>query len=113
MTLFASEAGMVGVAGRNTRRVCGTFDSGWRLYMNFLWFLIVGLVAGWLAGTLVKGGGFGLVGDLIVGVVGAFIGGFLFSTFGVSAGGGLIGSIIVATIGAVVLLFLVRLIKRA
>ncbi|MGB9332803.1 MAG: GlsB/YeaQ/YmgE family stress response membrane protein [Steroidobacteraceae bacterium] len=113
MTLFASEAGMVGVAGRNTRRVCGTFDSGWRLYMNFLWFLIVGLVAGWLAGTLVKGGGFGLVGDLIVGVVGAFVGGFLFSTFGVSAGGGLIGSIVVATIGAVVLLFLVRLIKRA
>jgi uncharacterized membrane protein YeaQ/YmgE (transglycosylase-associated protein family) len=113
MTLFASEAGMVGVAGRNTRRVCGTFDSGWRLYMNFLWFLIVGLVAGWLAGTLVKGGGFGLVGDLIVGVVGAFVGGFLFSTFGVSAGGGLIGSIVVATIGAVVLLFVVRLIKRA
>jgi|SRR5580700_5282933 uncharacterized membrane protein YeaQ/YmgE (transglycosylase-associated protein family) len=113
MTLFASEAGMVGLAERNTRRVCGTFDSGWRLYMNFLWFLIVGLVAGWLAGTLVKGGGFGLVGDLIVGVVGAFVGGFLFSTFGVSAGGGLIGSIVVATIGAVVLLFLVRLIKRA
>jgi uncharacterized membrane protein YeaQ/YmgE (transglycosylase-associated protein family) len=113
MTLFASEAGMVGVAGRNTRRVCGTFDSGWRIYMNFLWFLIVGLIAGWLAGTLVKGGGFGLVGDLIVGVVGAFVGGFLFSTFGVSAGGGLIGSIVVATIGAVVLLFLVRLIKRA
>jgi uncharacterized membrane protein YeaQ/YmgE (transglycosylase-associated protein family) len=113
MTLFASEAGMVGLAGRNTRRVCGTFDSGWRLYMNFLWFLIVGLVAGWLAGTLVKGGGFGLVGDLIVGVVGAFVGGFLFSTFGVSAGGGLIGSIVVATIGAVVLLFVVRLIKRA
>jgi uncharacterized membrane protein YeaQ/YmgE (transglycosylase-associated protein family) len=113
MTLFASEPGMVGLAGRNTRRVCGTFDSGWRLYMNFLWFLIVGLVAGWLAGTLVKGGGFGLVGDLIVGVVGAFVGGFLFSTFGVSAGGGLIGSIVVATIGAVVLLFLVRLIKRA
>jgi len=81
--------------------------------MNFLWFLIVGLVAGWLAGALVKGGGFGLVGDLVVGVVGAFLGGFLFSTLGVSAGGGLIGSIIVATIGAVVLLFLIRLIKRA
>jgi uncharacterized membrane protein YeaQ/YmgE (transglycosylase-associated protein family) len=81
--------------------------------VNFLWFLIIGLVAGWLAGVLVKGGGFGLVGDLIVGVVGAFLGGFLFSTLGVSAGGGLLGSIIVATIGAVVLLFLVRLIKRA
>lgn len=81
--------------------------------MSFLWFLIVGLIAGWLAGVLVKGGGFGLVGDLVVGVIGAFLGGFLFSTFGVSAGGGLIGSIIVATIGAVVLLVILRLIKRA
>ncbi len=81
--------------------------------MSLLWFLIVGLIAGWLAGLLVKGGGFGLIGDLVVGVIGAFLGGFLFSTLGVSAGGGLIGSIIVATIGAVVLLFLVRLIKRA
>jgi uncharacterized membrane protein YeaQ/YmgE (transglycosylase-associated protein family) len=81
--------------------------------MNILWFLVVGVVAGWLAGTLVKGGGFGLVGDLVVGIVGAFLGGFLFSTFGVSLGGGLIGSIIVATVGAVVLLFIVRQVKRA
>ena len=80
--------------------------------MNLLWFLIVGLVAGWLAGMLVKGGGFGLIGDLIVGVIGAVLGGWLFSTLGASAGGGLVGSIIVATIGAVVLLFIVRLIKR-
>ncbi|MDR6886867.1 MULTISPECIES: GlsB/YeaQ/YmgE family stress response membrane protein [Variovorax] len=81
--------------------------------MSLLWFLVVGLVAGWLAGILVKGGGFGLVGDLIVGVVGAVLGGFLFSTFGVSMGGGLVGSLIVATVGAVVLLFIVRLIKSA
>ena len=81
--------------------------------MSFLWFLIVGLVAGWLAGMLVKGGGFGLIGDLVVGVIGAFLGGWLFSTLGASAGGGLLGSIIVATIGAVVLLFIVRLVKRA
>lgn len=81
--------------------------------MNIVWFLIVGLVAGWLAGMLVKGGGFGLVGDLVVGVVGALLGGFLFTQFGVSSGGGLLGSIIVATIGAVVLLFVLRLIKRA
>lgn len=81
--------------------------------MNLLWFLLVGLVAGWLAGVLVKGGGFGMIGDLVVGVVGALIGGFLFSTFGVSAGGGLLGSIVVATIGAVVFLFIIRLIKRA
>lgn len=81
--------------------------------MNLLWFLIVGLVAGWLAGVLVKGGGFGLIGDLVVGVIGAVLGGWLFGTLGVSAGGGLIGSIIVATIGAVVLLVVIRLIKRA
>jgi uncharacterized membrane protein YeaQ/YmgE (transglycosylase-associated protein family) len=81
--------------------------------MSLLWFLVVGVIAGWLAGKLVKGSGFGLVGDLVVGIVGALIGGFLFSTFGVSAGGGLLGSILVATIGAVVLLFVVRLIKRA
>ena len=81
--------------------------------MNLLWFLVVGLVAGWLAGVLGKGGGFGVIGDLVVGVIGAFLGGWLFSTFGASAGGGLLGSIIVATIGAVVLLFIVRLVKRA
>jgi uncharacterized membrane protein YeaQ/YmgE (transglycosylase-associated protein family) len=81
--------------------------------MSLLWFLIVGLVAGWLAGVLVKGGGFGVVGDLVVGVIGAFLGGWLFSMLGASAGGGLLGSIIVATIGAVVLLFIVRLVKRA
>ncbi len=81
--------------------------------MNLLWFLVVGLVAGWLAGVLVKGGGFGLIGDLVVGVIGAVLGGWLFSTLGASAGGGLLGSIIVATIGAVVLVFIVRLIKRA
>jgi uncharacterized membrane protein YeaQ/YmgE (transglycosylase-associated protein family) len=81
--------------------------------MNLLWFLIIGLLAGWIAGALVKGGGFGLLGDLIVGVIGAVLGGFLFGMLGVSAGGGLLGSLIVATVGAVVLLFLVRLIKRA
>lgn len=83
------------------------------IHMNLLWFLVVGVIAGWLAGKLVKGGGFGLVGDLAVGVVGAFIGGFLFNSLGASAGGGLIGSIVVATIGAVILLVVVRLIKRA
>ncbi len=81
--------------------------------MNFIWFLIVGLIAGWLAGVLVKGGGFGLVGDLVVGVIGAFVGGFLFSLLGLGSNGGLIGSIVVATIGAVVLLVIVRAIKRA
>ena len=81
--------------------------------MNFVFFLIVGLLAGWLAGVLVKGGGFGVIGDLIVGVLGAFLGGFLFSSFGASAGGGLIGSVVVATICAVVLLLIVSMIKLA
>jgi uncharacterized membrane protein YeaQ/YmgE (transglycosylase-associated protein family) len=80
--------------------------------MEFVWFILVGLVAGWLAGQFMKGGGFGIVGDIIVGVLGALLGGFLFGLLGMSAGG-LLGSIIVATIGAVVLIFLVRLIKRA
>ena len=80
--------------------------------MHLLWFLIIGLLAGWLAGHVVKGGGYGLVGDLIIGVIGAFIGGWLLGALGLFAGG-LIGRLITATIGAVVLLYLVRLIKRA
>ena len=81
--------------------------------MEFIWFIIVGLVAGWLAGVIMKGGGFGVIGDIIVGIVGALIGGWLFSTMGVSTGGGLLGAIIVALIGAIILIFLLRLIKRA
>jgi uncharacterized membrane protein YeaQ/YmgE (transglycosylase-associated protein family) len=80
--------------------------------MEFIWFIIVGLIAGWLAGVIMKGGGYGVVGDIIVGIVGALIGGWLFSTMGVSTGGGLLGSIIVALIGAIILIFLLRLIKR-
>lgn len=81
--------------------------------MQLLWFILIGLAAGWLAGQLVRGGGFGVIGDIVVGVIGALLGGFLFSTFGVSYGGGLLASLVVATIGAVVLLFLVRLVKGA
>jgi uncharacterized membrane protein YeaQ/YmgE (transglycosylase-associated protein family) len=80
--------------------------------MEFVWFILVGLVAGWLAGMLVKGGGFGVLGDIIVGVLGALVGGFLFGFLGFSGGGGLLGSIVVATVGAVVLIFVLRLIKR-
>jgi uncharacterized membrane protein YeaQ/YmgE (transglycosylase-associated protein family) len=80
--------------------------------MHLLWFLIIGIAAGWLAGQLMRGGGYGLVGDLVIGVIGALIGGPLLGAFGIYAGG-LIGSLVAATIGAVVLLFLIRLIKRA
>ena len=81
--------------------------------MELLWFILIGLAAGWLAGRLVKGGGFGVVGDLVVGVFGALLGGFLFRALGISAGGGLLGSLVVATVGAVILLLLLRLLKRA
>ncbi|ACD19166.1 MULTISPECIES: GlsB/YeaQ/YmgE family stress response membrane protein [Burkholderiaceae] len=75
-------------------------------------WLIIGAIAGWLAGVLVKGGGFGLIVDIIVGIVGAFIGGWLAGVLHISLGGGWIGSIITAVIGAVILLFLIRLIRR-
>ena len=75
-------------------------------------FLVIGAIAGWLAGVVMKGGGFGLVGDIIVGIVGAVIGGWLFGVFGITAGG-LIGAIITAFVGACVLLFVIRLIKKA
>jgi uncharacterized membrane protein YeaQ/YmgE (transglycosylase-associated protein family) len=79
--------------------------------MELVWFILIGLVAGWLAGLLMKGGGFGILGDIVVGVIGALLGGFLFRLLGLSFGG-LLGSLVVATIGAIVFLFILRLIKR-
>jgi uncharacterized membrane protein YeaQ/YmgE (transglycosylase-associated protein family) len=76
-------------------------------------WLIVGAIAGWLAGTLLKGGGFGLIGDIIVGIVGAFIGGWLAGVLGLHIASGLVSSIITATVGAVILILIVRAIKRA
>jgi uncharacterized membrane protein YeaQ/YmgE (transglycosylase-associated protein family) len=81
--------------------------------MEFLWFILIGVTAGWMAGQYMRGGGFGVVGDIVMGVSGAMVGGFLFHQLGLSAGGGLIGALIMATIGAGVLLFLVRVIKPA
>lgn len=76
-------------------------------------WLIIGAIAGWLAGVLVKGGGFGVLVDIIVGIVGAFIGGWLAGVLRIGVGGGMIASIIVATLGAIVLLVILRLVKRA
>ena len=75
-------------------------------------FLIIGAVAGWLAGQIMSGGGFGLVGDIIVGILGAVIAGALFPRLGFNIGGGIVGSIIAAALGAVLLLFLLRLARR-
>lgn len=79
---------------------------------SLILFLVIGLVAGWLASRIMRAGPFGLVGDLIVGVAGAFIGGWLFGLLGISAGG-ILGSLVIALIGAIVLLYVLRLIKRA
>jgi uncharacterized membrane protein YeaQ/YmgE (transglycosylase-associated protein family) len=75
-------------------------------------FLGIGALAGWLAGTIMKGGGFGLLGNILIGIVGGVVGGFLFRLLAIAAGG-LIGSIVTATVGAVVLLYLVGLVKKA
>ena len=79
--------------------------------MNLIWFLLVGLIAGWLAGQVMRGGGYGIVGDMIVGVIGALLGGWLFGKLGIAAGG-LIGAIVTAFVGAVILILLLRLIRR-
>ena len=79
--------------------------------MNFLWFLLIGLAAGWLAGMIMKGRGFGLVGDLVVGVIGALVCGSLFDALGI-ASYGLLGALITATVGALVLIALLRLLGR-
>src|SRR5881296_1240108 len=73
-----------------------------------IWWIVVGLIAGFLASMVMRGGGYGIVGDIIVGIIGAFLGGWLFSLLGIGAGGGLIGSIIVAFIGACILIAILR-----
>ena len=75
-------------------------------------WLVIGAIAGWLAGQIVKGGGFGLVGDIIIGIIGSVIGGWIFGSYVVGAPG-IVGAIIGSTIGAVVLLFIIRLVRRA
>jgi uncharacterized membrane protein YeaQ/YmgE (transglycosylase-associated protein family) len=76
-------------------------------------WLIVGAIAGWLAGLVVKGGGFGLLGDIVVGIIGAVIAGWLLPYLGIALGSGIVAAIIDAFIGAVILLVIVKLVKRA
>jgi uncharacterized membrane protein YeaQ/YmgE (transglycosylase-associated protein family) len=79
---------------------------------SLLVIIVVGLVAGWLAGQVMRGGGFGLIGDLIVGLIGAFIGDWLMPQLGIHIGDGIVALIVNAFVGAVVLLFLLRLVGR-
>ena len=75
-------------------------------------WLVVGLIAGWLAGQFMKGGGYGIIGDVVLGIIGAFIGGFVFSLLLPGSSVGLIGSIVVAFVGAVILIALARALTR-
>ena len=80
---------------------------------GFIWWILVGLIAGWLTGKIMSGSGYGPIMDIIIGIVGALLGGFIMShVFGAAASGGLIYSIIVALFGAIILTFLLRLITR-
>jgi uncharacterized membrane protein YeaQ/YmgE (transglycosylase-associated protein family) len=79
---------------------------------GLIWFLLVGLIAGWLAGRIMKGGSYGLMGDLVVGVLGSVIGGWVFGVLGLAAWG-FVGHILVALAGALILLYVIRVLKKA
>ncbi|MGH7539160.1 MAG: GlsB/YeaQ/YmgE family stress response membrane protein [Gemmatimonadales bacterium] len=79
---------------------------------QLVWFLLIGLAAGWLAGKVMGGKGYGLVGDLIIGVIGAVLGGWLFSVLDIAVGG-LVGALITAFVGALLLIYVLRLVRRA
>src|SRR5579862_4726726 len=81
-----------------------------RLAMAILWWIIVGLVAGWATGKIMGGSGYGFIVDIVVGIIGALIGGFIMSRLGLAASGGMIYTIIVAIFGAIVLTLIVRVI---
>lgn len=76
--------------------------------MQILWYLLIGIIAGWLAGQISRGRGFGLWGDLVTGIVGSFIGGYLFNLIGISTYG-TIGTVIASTVGAIILLWIIRM----
>jgi uncharacterized membrane protein YeaQ/YmgE (transglycosylase-associated protein family) len=80
---------------------------------GLIYWILIGLIAGWLAGKVMSGGGFGVLMDILIGMVGAVLGGWVFSILGIFPGFGLIGSVLVAFVGACLLLWIVRLIKKA
>ena len=81
--------------------------------VQILRLLIVGLVAGWLAGRVMKGGGYGVVLDIVLGILGAIVGGWIFGALNIWPGGGIIGGILVAFVGAVLLVWIARQLKKA
>ena len=81
--------------------------------MGFIEFIVVGMIAGWLAGKVMSGGGYGVLMDIILGILGGILGGWLFGKLGIWQGGGVVASLIVAFIGAVILVAITRVLKRA
>jgi uncharacterized membrane protein YeaQ/YmgE (transglycosylase-associated protein family) len=80
--------------------------------MEFIYFLIIGALAGWGAGKIMQGGGFGLLINIVLGIIGGVVGGWVFSLLGLSSGDGLLGSLVTALVGAVLILYIARLIKK-
>lgn len=80
--------------------------------MGWIWYIIIGAVSGWLAGQIMRGGGFGLLVNIIVGIMGAVIGGWVFSLLGIDAGSSLVGSLITSLVGAILLLWVISLFKK-
>ena len=79
--------------------------------MNFLWYILIGIIAGFVAGKIIRGGGFGLIVNLIVGIVGGVLGGWVFGLLGIATTG-IIGSLVTSVIGAILLLWIVSLFKK-
>ena len=80
--------------------------------MSFVYFIVIGAVAGWLAGNIMKGGGFGLLMNMVLGIIGGVVGGWVFGMLGISSDGGTVGSLVTALVGAVLILYVGRLIKK-
>ncbi len=79
--------------------------------MGFIWFILIGILAGFVAGTLMRGGGFGIIVNLVVGIIGAVLGGWVFDLLGIHTTG-IIGSLVTATVGAIILLWIISLFQR-
>jgi uncharacterized membrane protein YeaQ/YmgE (transglycosylase-associated protein family) len=92
------------IKNQNHRRI--TMISG------LIWWIVVGLIAGWAAGKIMKGGGYGTIMDIILGMVGAVVGGWIFNALGIYPAGGIIASIVVAIVGAVLIIWITRLLKK-
>jgi uncharacterized membrane protein YeaQ/YmgE (transglycosylase-associated protein family) len=101
------------LVGRRGQKTIAGGTAEWRSSMYFLYIIVVGLIAGWAAGKIMKGSGYGVLMDIVLGIVGAILGGWIIRLLGFEATGGLITSILVATLGAVVLVAISRMLKRA